>query len=642
MAYRNFNQPDVPDRPLIDTSIVSRIHSEPFRFHEGNTVDHEAAVRKKYEKKPSFKIDETKAPFAEDQRLIGEITNRGLSKSMNGQDPAAENSEANQVSGMSIAHNNSLKDTQARVNELQQQFGGGVINPTALAPLYDKAYNKDNVNTRGETLGKISEQVSDPSISMYNHGKYIQNIYDKLPEQTATYGDDTGLTGSTVNVKGKILVPSKDPIMVYHNGKLIPQVIDGAPQYKMKPAQTEEEFMKTAKSILDGNEQAKEWSARQAYRANQKEIDSQVRQWADTWQDKNGFPPSQEAIEMTKKNASIDLATRKTASVLKEMEDGLVSVTNKRQLPPQQSEASKANDYSLQQSSTTSQKNLVRQRTFNKTDGTKSAKVDTYSYHTPMKSVVPLNKNGKPLKGSFGNVSGTNETTGAAFVSAQTVEDAPINGLNLALGTKKYVNGKGILRDVSISADQNEDWATGALKALTTESIKSKLKKGEDVEIYPWAEVSVPKRKDDLSNLSSKDREDAERIIELSKIPPSEMDEDQRKEFAEKSVKYKEYIDHNVSMNANEIPQLHQLAKRQGYKNIKDWIKSQMSPVERNKLEGVEKELEQRKAVARKEIDAEKSGAKNKMITVTIDGKQGQIPESNWAAMKAKYPNATR
>lgn len=298
-----------------------------------------------------------------------------------------------------------------------------------------------------------------------------------------------------------------------------------------------------------------------------------------------------------------EIAQQKAAKDLLDANKGINDVRTALKREKQPAPAAGSMDkFTIQTASSSPQQNLVRERSSKMSDGTTKRVVGTYSYHTPMKSVAILDDKGNPLKVSVSNVSGTNETTGREFATAQTVEGAPLNGLNFAIGNRVFKNGKLITRESNVSADKSKDWYAGVDKVLSVENLKKEILKDKDPVIYPWAEVSVPKRRNDFTDLSPKDRQSAERLQELSKIPPGDLTPEQREEYANLHVKYNEYIDHNVSTDASNIPQLNQYAKKKGFSSVSKMLEAQMSPEERQKFRKTVETLERNKAIAKKEI----------------------------------------
>jgi bifunctional DNA-binding transcriptional regulator/antitoxin component of YhaV-PrlF toxin-antitoxin module len=640
MAYREFDQPKVDKPESVDFGILGHILGGVDKFpHHLIGGDGKG----KGNKRPSYKIDTAKAPFQKDQELIGQHVNAAIEAVNRGENPEAVLQKAEQVAAMSQAQKNALEQSKAQTNELQQAYGNA-IDPTPINNSINSAYNDHDINTRSQVLGEIQKNIADPSEKMFNSEKHTSNIFLSRPEQSLVYSnkDENGNvnTGNERKVTGRILVPDNTrPQYEWKNNKKVPLLDgNGQPVYEMRNASTIEEAIPEAKSLFEADRNYADWTTRQVARSEKGKIDELTAEWISSERNRpDGGVPSKEIIEAKKQLIARDLAERKVAKQLLQLDRPAVVSSNTRSLDEQiQPVAGSLDKFTLQTASSTPQQNLVRQRTTKMSNGTSTKKIDTYTYHTPMKSVNILDDKGNQLKVSLSNVSGTNETTGGEFASAQTVEAAPLNSLNFAIGNKKFKNGKAYVSESNVSADKSKNWYDGVNKTLSVENIKKELLKGNDTVIYPWAEVSVPKRKNDLTDLSTKDKLSAERLQVLSKIPASEMSEEERIEYGTLHVKFNEYIDHNLSTDASNIPQLNQYAKKKGFQNVSQMLQASMTPEERAKFRETSALLEKNKAIARKEIEQGNTGATKPQKTIHPEIKLSLIDQ-----IKKEMPNAT-
>lgn len=641
MAYREFDQPKVGTPESVDFGVLGRILGGVDKFpHHLIGGDGKG----KTNKRPSYKIDTAKAAFSGDQEDIGNHVNSAIDIVGQGGDPTARLQQAEYIANTTQAQKAALDQYKAQLNELQQVAGPDATDPTVVNDLANSAYNhKTRINTRGEIINNIAKQFEDPSQGLVNVGKYNANNFLKLDVLSPTYTDkdEQGNVniGTERKVTGRLLVPdTKRPQFEGKNGKKVPAVdANGQPIYELRQAETVDEVMPLVNTYFDTNANTK-WTVNKVAREEKDKIDQLTADWVSSERNRpDGGVPSKEVVEAKKKLIARDLAKQQVAKEWLQLERPTTVLNNTRTVDePRQPSAGSMDRFTMQTASSSSQQNLVRQRTSKMSDGTTRKKTDTYTYHTPMKSVSILDDKGVPLKVSIANVSGTNETTGREFASAQTVESAPLNGLNFAIGSKRFRNGKEYIKESNMSAENSKDWHDGVNKRLTVENIKKELISGNDPIIYPWAEVSVPKRKNDFTDLSSKDRAAAERLQELSKITSSDMTEDERNEYATLHVKYNEYIDHNLSTDASNIPQLSQYAKKKGFQNVSQMLQASMTPAERTKFKETSALLEKNKAIARKEIEAEKKGKS------TTQPKYSSIQEDAINHVMSKNKGATR
>jgi hypothetical protein len=549
------------------------------------------------------KMAKTSTFFPENQKEVGNIVKSSYEDVEQGRDISDKVNNANYVASMDQIHKNDFEQNEAAIREYDKS---GV--PQDLGA-FEGSHAENKIKIHHTNANEINSQER----ADIDNGKHYQadihpELYHKSLEKTpfedsVTKETPTGKTG--YDISGSTAFPINEPV----------KLPDGTEGVKRRAPRNEQELVDAgyADRFLSTNPMvAHHWTqAASVSRQNQitENANSRVKAAVDSGiatLDETG-KPSEQFVKGAYEQAVADETRKMVAKRLLDTDRGKLNIKTVNEVKaPRQAQVGSLETYSLQPTSITPQKNLIRKR------GSDDATVHTY--HMPMNSMSLLDQKGQPLKVSIANMSGINETNGKRFSSSQTIEGAPINGLNFAIGYPSFQGQKWEVNEHNIGADNTPDWKTGAEKTLSVNTIKENLRHGKKPPIiYPWVEVSVPARKNDLSELSSKDREDAERLQELNKLKSSKMTHEQRDEYSGLYVKYNEYIDHNISTDANNVPQLNQYAHKKGFDSVRDMLLSEMTPEQRQTFIGVEKLKDKNTVIAEKELaDEKKSGsAKN-------------------------------
>lgn len=304
-------------------------------------------LKKQRPKTPSYKIDTAKAPFQKDQELIGQHVTAAIEAVNRGENPEAVLQKAEQVAAMSQAQKNALEQSKVQTNELQQAYGNA-IDPTPINNSINSAYNDHDINTRGQVLGDIQKNIADPSEKMFNSEKHTSNIFLSRPEQSLVYTnkDENGNVniGNERKVTGRLLVPdTKRPQYEFKNNKKVPLVdANGQPVYEMRNATTIDDALPEAKALFDNDRNYADWTTKQVARSDKETIDQLTADWISSERNRpDGGVPSKEVIEAKKQLIARDLAERKVAKQLLQLDRGATVSSPTRTLdePRQQTKA---------------------------------------------------------------------------------------------------------------------------------------------------------------------------------------------------------------------------------------------------------------------------------------------------------------
>lgn len=618
MAYREFDQPEVPKPQRADYGAITRVLGgvDPFNRELFNSE----AMAGRNKKKPTFKVDPKEAPFSKDQELIGSSAAMAYQKAMAGVDPSMNQASMEQVSALSKAHEKEINTYGKQINDLQQAYGNA-IDPTPVHREIAKASNEDDVFSRPETLKRASSHITDPSSGLFNSEKHTANLFNALPEQKFNYketnenGDVTTFTDR--QLAGKLLVddPSK-PQFRWENGKKIPVTDDnGNPVFQKKSASTIKEALPVVDRFFDSDRNYADWTTAQVLRKEKKSVDDLIAKWVDSERNRpDGGVPSKETIEAKRWQVANSLAKEKVAKQLLQMDRPVTTYDNSRTLDePPQPRSGSLPTYKVSPIGTSNAQVKMRMR---------GNELGERTYHTSGKPVAIIGEKGEQLQVDANNIDGINEETGKRFVTTQSV-DGRLSEIVPAFGIR-YTNKQGqtTTNPSDIGVDQAKSLHEGILSGWTVDRIQKELERHPDAkfEFYPSATVALKPRKNDYSELSPEQVAKVERYKELKLIKrPSK---EQRKEIASLATDYEEYTDQNISTDANNIAQVNRFAKQNGFRTTMDLALSQHSREEREAVARTQAEINRRVQQAKANIANGQAPKQGKEVErKTSDGK---------------------
>jgi hypothetical protein len=562
----------------------------------GRMAQQRAAQRKENEhqekmaalKKPSYRIDNAKAPFRKDAEKIGGIMDRAIGKVYAGQDPFEENQLAAQVSNESVAHQTAINEMEQSMAKNAQKWGKA-YDPSQFDKNKAKALNEDDHTTRGATLDELGGIASDPS-RFVNGEAMVRQIHDERKETPVSY-KSTKENGSATNtndftIHAKYLTDTNEPILDASGNQV---QVEGQKQFKKRPVRSAVETLPFADEILVDSEKRyvleKQYSDR-----NNKTIDEQAKQWAQ----KQETYPSPEEIDSYKTGLVQSGARNKLSEDLFKMEKARMDATTSRTLDePREANKGDLSTYKPQAASATDTSVLYRMH-----DG----KLNKASYKTATRPFKFTDPQGNDLKISASNFDGINEETGKRFATTQSMQGT-LSSIVPAFGVRETTNGKTETNSHDIREETRGSYYDNILKDFSEAKIEKILKRNPDAKIgfYPKATATIEKRKKDYSELGNDPNKirDVERLKELMAIPSADRDEDQVAEIGKLATKYEAYTDQNISTDANNIAQLRQKSKNG---NVMDLALSQATPQQREQIRKTQEAIDQRVATVRKKM----------------------------------------
>ena len=320
-----FDQPELLGKWEGDSA---PLHQAIAKIGKGESVL-ERGLEKKNPKTPSYKIDPVKgSPFKKDNDKIGKLVAQAAEAVGRGEDPIQYTTKYEQIANTGFAQKNALDQIKLQVNELQQTYGSA-IDPTPVSKEINLAYNDHDDETRGTAIESASKYIADPSEKMFNSEKHTSNIFLARPEQSLVYTnkDESGNVniGNERKVTGRLLVPdTKRPQYEYKNNKKVPLVdANGQPVYEMRNATTIDDALPEAKALFDNDRNYADWTTKQVAKIDKGTIDELTAEWVSSERNRpDGGVPSKEIIEAKKQLIARDLAERKVAKQLLQLDRG--------------------------------------------------------------------------------------------------------------------------------------------------------------------------------------------------------------------------------------------------------------------------------------------------------------------------------
>ena len=272
-------------------------------------------------KKPSFKIDKVDgSPFSKDQQKMGILINGAMDAINRGENPEPYTEKAQQISNTGKAQKNALDQIKLQVNELQQTYPDGIVNPIPVNDNINSAYNDHDDETRDQAISEAANNLKDPSVRMINTDKFYANKLLKMAPVTVDYTekDEFGNVnvGTERKVSGRLLVPDiKRPQFEGKNGKKVPAVdANGQPIYQLRPAETVDDVIPLVQAAFGEDPIMAQWKVNQVSREEKKTIDDITNEWISSERNRpDGGIPDKETIEAKRQIIARDLAEKKIA-----------------------------------------------------------------------------------------------------------------------------------------------------------------------------------------------------------------------------------------------------------------------------------------------------------------------------------------
>jgi len=318
-----FDQPSLLGEWKGDPAIIHQALSQMHSASEGekNRANERAIAQAKAPKKPSFKIDKVDgSPFSKDQQKMGILINGAMDAINRGENPEPYTEKAQQISNTGKAQKNALDQIKLQVNELQQTYPDGIVNPIPVNDNINSAYNDHDDETRDQAISEAANNLKDPSVRMINTDKFYANKLLKTAPVTVDYTekDEFGNVnvGTERKVSGRLLVPDiKRPQFEGKNGKKVPAVdANGQPIYQLRPAETVDDVIPLVQAAFGEDPIMAQWKVNQVSREDKKTIDDITNEWISSERNRpDGGIPDKETIEAKRQIIARDLAEKKIA-----------------------------------------------------------------------------------------------------------------------------------------------------------------------------------------------------------------------------------------------------------------------------------------------------------------------------------------
>lgn len=296
------------------------LHQAIAKIGKGESVL-ERGLEKQNPKTPSYKIDPVKgSPFKKDNDKVGMLVDQAIDAVNRGENPEPFTAKASQITNTGLAQKNALDQIKLQVNELQQTYPDGVVNPIPVNDNINSAYNDHDETTRDQAISEAAKQLKDPSLGMFNGEKFYANKFLKLAPVTVDYTekDEFGNVnvGTERKVSGRLLVPDiKRPQFEGKNGKKVPAVDgNGQPVYQLRQAETIDDVIPLVQAAFGEDPNAAQWRVNQVSREDKKTIDDITNEWISSERNRpDGGIPDKETIEAKRQIIARDLAEKKIA-----------------------------------------------------------------------------------------------------------------------------------------------------------------------------------------------------------------------------------------------------------------------------------------------------------------------------------------
>ena len=312
-----FDQPELLGKWEGDSA---PLHQAIAKIGKGESVL-ERGLEKKNPKTPSYKIDPVKgSPFKKDNDKIGKLVAQAVESVGRGEDPIQYTTKAEQITNTGLAQKNALDQIKLQLNEIQQTYPDGVVNPIPVNDNINSAYNDHDDETRDQAISEAANNLKDPSVRMINSDRFYANKLLKMAPVTVDYTekDEFGNVnvGTERKVSGRLLVPDiKRPQFEGKNGKKVPAVdANGQPIYQLRPAETVDDVIPLVQAAFREDPIMAQWKVNQVSREEKKTIDDITNEWISSERNRpDGGIPDKETIEAKRQIIARDLAEKKIA-----------------------------------------------------------------------------------------------------------------------------------------------------------------------------------------------------------------------------------------------------------------------------------------------------------------------------------------